>query len=961
LYLVGILLAAGNSTSRAILDVNTNQISDVWEAAYNCVGLAPDADSDSDGSTAFEESVAGTDPYDASSVLRLRVTGYLRSGHLVRWASVEGKRYQLEASVSPADGTWVPLDPPVTGTGDEVLGALPQNDPPFTGFRVALLTDNTAVSNARPYLGTVDTDLDGSPDIDEWAAGTNPFDPGSRLSVDSVTVGDAVLLSWPSVAGKRYQVERTHSILTEPWVPEGGSLEGTGSPLTSTVEVNDSPHWFRVQVADSDTDSDSVSDWEEKFTGLEFGPWHYRTNFPTDPAIIAAILTATNVVNIEPLVPVANATRQVPGTVVVSRSGNLGALTIHYSVGGSATAGVHYAPLSGSVVLPPGVHTSEIVVTPLAETGLDPSRSVVLTLSPGAGYVVGTNALAQVNVLREAPLVVTDFGAVGDGVTDDTLAIQAAVNALEASGNHNRLHFPAGVYRLNTPQWITTPVGNYYQLLELGKSDLTGRDLFITGDEGAVLYSTTSPLRARMLVARAKLRSLWFLDLTWRKDGDPLSATTGEPNGADGVFIRYDDQRQVEMVSFEDCTFENCHRAITTSANTGFDTRGLLRRFAMRRCRVLNPYGSNTLEAQTAFGGGQQVLVAPWVGWALYTDNIFDGGAAGAYDPVRNPLGIRKDGCHFGSPLSLIFTNNVALRMGVEAVAQIDDPYMGTTATSLTFPPPDGVTSAQVTIHPTVTTFFGGHILNFRTPLTPTTEPQNALMTVVAYDETNRVLTVTNPGLSPGVDGTVLPPSRPIYSQDYNPTLATITDNVVLGGSPIGHIGVNVNARALVARNLVEGYATGIYIYPAFRNPLNSPVPGTLLDSNVILTKDSTGGLQAYGVESFGPGEIIAGNLIVAPRSYRFVGTTVRTTNAWVEGNTVLPIQVVRNGYNVSTRSVGIAFGNGSSSNTAAANSTYGLDVGIGPENPFQGVPHRVLSHFSTNDVLAVDPIGMMP
>jgi hypothetical protein len=32
------------------------------------------------------------------------------------------------------------------------------------------------------------------------------------------------------------------------------------------------------------------------------------------------------------------------------------------------------------------------------------------------------------------------------------------------------------------------------------------------------------------------------------------------------------------------------------------------------------------------------------------------------------------------------------------------------------------------------------------------------------------------------------------------------------------------------------------------------------------------------------------------------------------------------------------------------------MEVGIGPEVPHQLVPNRVLSHFSVNDVLAIDP-----
>lgn len=58
----------------------------------------------------------------------------------------------------------------------------------------------------------------------------------------------------------------------------------------------------------------------------------------------------------------------------------------------------------------------------------------------------GTGAVATTvqTKLRES-VSVKDFGAVGDGVTDDTAAIQAAVNAAEANRN-NEIVFPVGNY-----------------------------------------------------------------------------------------------------------------------------------------------------------------------------------------------------------------------------------------------------------------------------------------------------------------------------------------------------------------------------------------------------------------------------------------------------------------------------------------------------------------------------------
>jgi len=52
---------------------------------------------------------------------------------------------------------------------------------------------------------------------------------------------------------------------------------------------------------------------------------------------------------------------------------------------------------------------------------------------------------------------VQDFGAVGDGVTDDTLAIQAAINALSVNGVGGTVLLPAGAYKISLNLNITWP------------------------------------------------------------------------------------------------------------------------------------------------------------------------------------------------------------------------------------------------------------------------------------------------------------------------------------------------------------------------------------------------------------------------------------------------------------------------------------------------------------------------
>jgi hypothetical protein len=76
--------------------------------------------------------------------------------------------------------------------------------------------------------------------------------------------------------------------------------------------------------------------------------------------------------------------------------------------------------------------------------------------SNSVGYLpAGTGAVATTvqTKLRES-VSVKDFGAVGDGVTDDTAAIQAAINATQAAGG-GVIFVPLGAYKISSTLTIT--------------------------------------------------------------------------------------------------------------------------------------------------------------------------------------------------------------------------------------------------------------------------------------------------------------------------------------------------------------------------------------------------------------------------------------------------------------------------------------------------------------------------
>ena len=52
------------------------------------------------------------------------------------------------------------------------------------------------------------------------------------------------------------------------------------------------------------------------------------------------------------------------------------------------------------------------------------------------------------SMIEGASVSVSDFGAVGDGVADDTAAIQAAIDHVMAQGYGGEIWFPQGQYRV---------------------------------------------------------------------------------------------------------------------------------------------------------------------------------------------------------------------------------------------------------------------------------------------------------------------------------------------------------------------------------------------------------------------------------------------------------------------------------------------------------------------------------
>jgi hypothetical protein len=196
----------------AIIDTNTNGISDLWERQYNGGQLIQNLDlqddPDGDGWNNAQEAAAGTNPFDANPPdgLVRPETVHLNDAWLdldgdgtdefypqvvsINWPTIPGKQYTLLCSTDLSAGSWIQIEKatadivgvrtyyfPLTQTVSNVL-------PPDKLFwRIAIEdvdSDGDGLSDAEEFeLGTnphlADSDGDGLNDLQEYLLGTDPW------------------------------------------------------------------------------------------------------------------------------------------------------------------------------------------------------------------------------------------------------------------------------------------------------------------------------------------------------------------------------------------------------------------------------------------------------------------------------------------------------------------------------------------------------------------------------------------------------------------------------------------------------------------------------------------------------------------------------------------------------------------------------------------------------------------
>ena len=109
-------------------------------------------------------------------------------------------------------------------------------------------------------------------------------------------------------------------------------------------------------------------------------------------------------VNIAATVSTAAEFGLVPGEFTITRSGDTtAALTVGYTIGGTAANGTDCVAIPASVTIPAGASSATVAVTPLTDNLAEGDETIVLTLAPDAAYLFGTASGATVTI-KDKPI-----------------------------------------------------------------------------------------------------------------------------------------------------------------------------------------------------------------------------------------------------------------------------------------------------------------------------------------------------------------------------------------------------------------------------------------------------------------------------------------------------------------------------------------------------------------------------
>lgn len=102
-------------------------------------------------------------------------------------------------------------------------------------------------------------------------------------------------------------------------------------------------------------------------------------------------------------------------------------LTVQYTLGGTAIAGVDYAALPGQVTIPVGARSASVLITPIDDSNMETSETVRMWIDPRSSYIATQASAVDLTIVDDDSLRVSDQAM---GLSENSRTLDLAGNGL---------------------------------------------------------------------------------------------------------------------------------------------------------------------------------------------------------------------------------------------------------------------------------------------------------------------------------------------------------------------------------------------------------------------------------------------------------------------------------------------------------------------------------------------------
>jgi K319L-like, PKD domain/PKD domain/Calx-beta domain len=240
--------------------------------------------------------------------------------------------------------------------------------------------------------------------------------------------------------------------LTVNYIIGGTATNGTDySAIGATVTIPTGQSAAAITITPI---NDGIPEGEENVSLTLSASPSYVVGVSNAASVTIHDATAVTLVSVTAIDASASESGSDPGVFRLARTGSAAAaLTVGYSIAGTATNGVDYTTISGTIVIPAAQAFADLTIAPIPDGVVEGSETVIVTVLDTADYDVGTPASATVTIGDTTDPCAGGGGALINGAThcgtigfagetdtwtfDATLGDRIAVHVGEVTDNND--------------------------------------------------------------------------------------------------------------------------------------------------------------------------------------------------------------------------------------------------------------------------------------------------------------------------------------------------------------------------------------------------------------------------------------------------------------------------------------------------------------------------------------------